>query len=138
MCERLELRRPAEETKGAAAGLGEPPPDRPRQQCVDAFLPDDGRFECARLRGRLEPELLVEPQAEAPVAAEGLVLRYGSLFASDRSGRSLPAGIEVSGGRLRLLVDDRGAVYPLRIDPLVQVAKLRVREKPVAAMVEHA
>jgi hypothetical protein len=52
------------------------------------------------------------------------LLRYGSLFASDQHGRSLPARIELSGGRLRLLIDDRGAAYPLRVDPLVQVAKL--------------
>jgi hypothetical protein len=51
-------------------------------------------------------------------------LRYGSLFASDSRGRSLPARIALSGGRVRLLVDDGGAKYPLRVDPLVQVAKL--------------
>jgi trimeric autotransporter adhesin len=57
-------------------------------------------------------------------AAGRHLLRYGSLFASDSRGRSLPARMELSGGRLRLLVDDRGAAYPLRVDPLVQVAKL--------------
>jgi hypothetical protein len=52
------------------------------------------------------------------------VLRYGGLFVSDRSGRSLPARTEVSGGRLLLRIDDRGARYPLRVDPFVQAAKL--------------
>jgi hypothetical protein len=52
------------------------------------------------------------------------LLRYGDLFASDAQGRSLPARVEVSGGSLRLLIDDRGAQYPLRVDPLVDVAKL--------------
>jgi hypothetical protein len=52
------------------------------------------------------------------------LLRYGSLFASDAQGRSLPARVEVSGGSLRLLIDDRGAKYPLQVDPLAQAAKL--------------
>ena len=52
------------------------------------------------------------------------LLRYGNLFASDAHGRSLPARVELSGGRLRLSIDDRGAQYPLRVDPLVDVAKL--------------
>jgi hypothetical protein len=52
------------------------------------------------------------------------VLRYGGLFVSDRSGRSLPARTEVSGGSLLLRIDDRGARYPLRVDPFVQAAKL--------------
>jgi hypothetical protein len=52
------------------------------------------------------------------------LLRYGNLFASDAHGRSLPARVELSGGSLRLLIDDRRAQYPLRVDPLVDVAKL--------------
>jgi hypothetical protein len=52
------------------------------------------------------------------------VLRYGGLFVSDRGGRSLPARIEVAGGSLLLRIDDRGARYPLRVDPFVQAAKL--------------
>jgi hypothetical protein len=52
------------------------------------------------------------------------LLRYGNLFASDAHGRSLPARMELSGGSLRLSIDDRGAQYPLRVDPLVDVAKL--------------
>jgi hypothetical protein len=52
------------------------------------------------------------------------VLRYGGLLVSDSSGRSLPARTEVSGGSLLLRIDDRGAHYPLRVDPFVQAAKL--------------
>ncbi len=52
------------------------------------------------------------------------VLRYGGLLVSDRSGRNLPASIGVSGGSLLLRIDDRGARYPLRVDPFVQAAKL--------------
>ena len=103
--EHVELRRAAEETKGAAAGLGERPPDRSRQQRVDVFLPDDGRFECARLRGRLEPELFVEPQAEAAVAAEGLVLPAERVQSEHlQAVRSLAEAVE---RRSRLRVGER-------------------------------
>jgi hypothetical protein len=52
-------------------------------------------------------------------AGHGLV-RYGGLFATDSRGRALPARVELSGGRLLLRVDERGARYPLRIDPVIQ------------------
>jgi hypothetical protein len=60
---------------------------------------------------------LIEPSGRA-------VLRYAGLSAVDASGRSLPARLGVSGRRLTLSIDDRGARYPLRIDPYVQAAKL--------------
>src|SRR5262245_16839874 len=47
-------------------------------------------------------------------------LRYGELSAQDASGRSLAAHFEVaSAERVRIAVDDAGAAYPLRIDPLL-------------------
>jgi hypothetical protein len=52
------------------------------------------------------------------------LLRYRGLFASDARGRALPARIVLSGGALSLRLDDRAAVYPVRVDPFVQVAKL--------------
>jgi hypothetical protein len=52
--------------------------------------------------------------------AGGAALAYGGLIASDARGRTLPARIELRRGRLLLRVDDAGARYPLRIDPLVQ------------------
>jgi hypothetical protein len=59
------------------------------------------------------------------LAGSGRVaLRYGALAAFDAAGRRLPAWLSLSGSRLLLRVDDRGAPYPLRIDPLVQQAKL--------------
>ncbi len=51
-------------------------------------------------------------------------LRYGGLAAFDATGRGLPAWLSLSGSRLLLGVEDRGARYPLRIDPFVQQAKL--------------
>jgi RHS repeat-associated protein len=61
---------------------------------------------------------LTPAQAEAP-------LRYGDLYATDATGRSLPVQIEL-GARtgqhqpVNIQVDDRDAVYPLTIDPLIQ------------------
>jgi Bacterial Ig-like domain (group 3)/FG-GAP repeat len=52
------------------------------------------------------------------------VLRYAGLVASDASGRDLPTWLEVAQNKLQLHVDDRGAQYPVTIDPMVQSAKL--------------
>jgi hypothetical protein len=55
------------------------------------------------------------------VAPEGrTVLRYGGLDAVDASGRHLRSGLAVRAGRLLVHVDDRGARYPITVDPLVQ------------------
>jgi hypothetical protein len=51
-------------------------------------------------------------------------LAYRDLTASDASGRTLPARLALSGGRLSIAVDARGARYPLRIDPLMQQPEL--------------
>jgi trimeric autotransporter adhesin len=54
----------------------------------------------------------------------GAHLRYGGLVATDASGRRLPASIAVHGKHLSLLVDDRGARYPVHVDPTLQQAVL--------------
>ncbi|MGZ4248082.1 MAG: hypothetical protein ACXVUE_07215 [Solirubrobacteraceae bacterium] len=54
----------------------------------------------------------------------GVSLAYRGLIATDARGRQLPAGIELRDGVLLIRVYDRGARYPLRIDPFVQQAKL--------------
>ncbi|MGI8856212.1 MAG: IPT/TIG domain-containing protein [Thermomicrobiales bacterium] len=51
-------------------------------------------------------------------------LRYGALTVADATGRALPARLDVDGSTIRIRVDDRGAVYPLIVDPLVQQQKL--------------
>ena len=58
------------------------------------------------------------------LAGAGVSLAYRGLVANDASGRQLPARIELRGDHLLLRIDDRGARYPLRIDPFVQLAKL--------------
>ena len=55
------------------------------------------------------------------LARSGAVaLRYGGLSATDASGRPLRAALALHGGTLLVRVWDRGARYPLRIDPLIQ------------------
>ena len=54
----------------------------------------------------------------------GVSLAYRGLVASDARGKQLPAQMELRNGAVRLRIDDRGARYPLRIDPFVQQAKL--------------
>ncbi|MFZ0319946.1 MAG: hypothetical protein WAL56_12555 [Candidatus Sulfotelmatobacter sp.] len=51
-------------------------------------------------------------------------LHYASLSAQDASGKDLQASLEVKGKRLFLRIYDDGAVYPLQIDPLIQLAEL--------------
>jgi hypothetical protein len=51
-------------------------------------------------------------------------LRYAGVHATDAAGRALPARLQLHGGRVLVRVDDRGARYPVRIDPFVQQAEL--------------
>jgi len=52
-------------------------------------------------------------------ASGSAVLRYGGLWVVDAEGRELPSRFELAGNRLRIVTDDRDAVYPVIIDPLV-------------------
>ena len=51
-------------------------------------------------------------------------LKYGGLTATDARGEELPAWLELQDDRLLLRVDDAKAIYPVTIDPCVQLAKL--------------
>lgn len=53
-----------------------------------------------------------------------VVLRYGGLSALDAAGRSLPARMTVRAGILELQIDDRGARYPLTVDPFTEQQKI--------------
>jgi hypothetical protein len=53
-------------------------------------------------------------------AAGRVALRYGGLSAVDTRGHRLRASLAISGSRLLLRVADRGARYPVRIDPFIQ------------------
>jgi hypothetical protein len=85
-------------------------------------------------------ELAQRPDGEGPLALElalsgahpslrgdavalvsgARTLRYGALLAQDAERRALAAHLELLGSdRLRIVVDDANAVYPIEIDPLI-------------------
>jgi hypothetical protein len=87
----------------------------------------------ARERGPLTVTMTVGGSLRARMHGGGLVfanadgravLRYGGLIAVDASGRRLPAAMRIRGRSLILGVADRGARYPIRIDPFVENVKL--------------
>ena len=49
---------------------------------------------------------------------------YSGLTATDAGGHRLPASLSVARGQLRIAVSDQRAVYPIRVDPFIQVTKL--------------
>jgi trimeric autotransporter adhesin len=58
----------------------------------------------------------------------GAALRYGGLLATDARGHVLRSWLQLARGQLLVHVDDRGATYPLRIDPFLQQAELTAKE----------
>ncbi len=56
----------------------------------------------------------------AVLSAAGMRLRYSGLRVLDQRGRVLQAWIRVRRGKVQLVVDDKNAAYPLRIDPFIQ------------------
>lgn len=54
------------------------------------------------------------------LTGRGAALRYGRLVATDASGRVLRSWLQVVKGHVLIRVADRGAAYPLRIDPMIQ------------------
>jgi hypothetical protein len=55
---------------------------------------------------------------------QGAKLRYGGLVVTDARGHTLPSSLALVAGHIVIRVDDRGAAYPLRVDPFVQQAAL--------------
>jgi hypothetical protein len=78
------------------------------------------------IRGGLDPVVSADGRDVRFVdATGGVALSYAGLAVLDADGKALAAGWELSGGELRLEVDDNGARYPLTIDPIAQVAYLK-------------
>jgi hypothetical protein len=50
------------------------------------------------------------------------VLVYGGLAVRDALGREIPARLEVGPGAVSIVIEDRNAVYPLEVDPLLASA----------------
>jgi hypothetical protein len=59
-------------------------------------------------------------------ASGSRALDYLGLVAWDVTGRELPARLLVEARRLVIVVDDRGAVYPLTIDPVISVQEAKL------------
>jgi len=54
------------------------------------------------------------------------VVNYAGLKVWDADGRSLPARLDATPtGQVRIVVDDRGAKYPITVDPIAQQAYLK-------------
>lgn len=56
----------------------------------------------------------------------GATLHYAGLLAYDARGAALPARLALAPGQLSIEVDDRGAAYPVTIDPLVYMEAKQV------------
>ncbi len=72
------------------------------------------------LSGNLAPRLR---HGSLLLSGAGVELRYGNLLATDARGRVLPSHLRLADGQVLIRVADRGADYPLRIDPLIQQGK---------------
>jgi len=78
------------------------------------------------VRGGLRPQVTDDGRGVHFVDDQGaLALTYGGLLVTDAKGETLQAHFETGSKELRLLVDERGAQYPLTIDPLAQEAYLK-------------
>ena len=73
------------------------------------------------LKGNLRPHLR---DGEILLSGPRTSLQYTGLSATDDRGRRLPAWVSVAGAGLQLHVEDRGAVYPLRVDPFIEQQQL--------------
>ncbi|MBI4704819.1 MAG: hypothetical protein HY744_27260 [Deltaproteobacteria bacterium] len=77
--------------------------------------------------GELEPVLVGGGRSVSLRTGSGRpVLRYTDPAAGDALGRQLPVRLEVEGATLRLVVDDRGATYPVQIDPLLWAQAIKL------------
>ena len=78
------------------------------------------------VRGTLKPQTAPDGLGVAfRDAAGALVLNYAGLKVWDADGKVLPSHFAAAPAGVRLLVDERGARYPLTIDPIAQQAYLK-------------
>ena len=57
------------------------------------------------------------------LTGRGTTLRYGNLYATDARGRVLRSWLQPVNGHVLIRVADRGASYPLHIDPLIRAGR---------------
>jgi len=78
------------------------------------------------VRGGLRPQVADDGRGVHFLDEQGaLALTYAGLLVTDAEGDTLQAHFEADSAGLRLLVDERGASYPLTIDPIAQEAYLK-------------
>ena len=78
------------------------------------------------VRGRLHPLGQADRQGVSFVDADGqAVVQYAGLKAWDADGKKVGARLEAAGAGLRLELEERGARYPITIDPIAQQAYLK-------------
>lgn len=81
------------------------------------------------VRGALTPQVTNDGNGVLFLGADGQVdVTYTGLFAFDATGRTLPAHLEPRGTELRLVVDDAQAIYPVTIDPKIQLGYLKAQD----------
>jgi hypothetical protein len=74
-----------------------------------------------RVEGTLVPRLAHGRDVVELVTARGeIALRLDTLHTFDATGRELPSAFEVRGSTIAISVEDRGAAYPIVIDPTVK------------------
>jgi hypothetical protein len=67
----------------------------------------------------LDPARAADGAIALALPSGAVVARYASLSVRAADDVEVPARLEIAGGRIRIVVDDAGARYPLRIDPSV-------------------
>ncbi len=78
------------------------------------------------VRGGLKPEVTADAQAVSFMNEQGgAVLTYAGLKCWDADGRTLPSHFVTEQSGIRVVVDERGARYPITIDPIAQQAYLK-------------
>jgi hypothetical protein len=102
------------------------------EQGFDVAAPPPGRGEpvalSLALTGAVAPRL---EHGAVLLSMRGRSLVYGSLVVTDARGRAVRSWLAVDGRRVLVRVDDRGAAYPLRIDPVLsQSTKLTPSNAP--------
>jgi len=84
------------------------------------------------VRGGLHPDVAADGRSVRFLDGDGAtVINYADLVVFDAEGRSLSARFRRVARRLLLTLDERGAVYPLNIDPIAQQAYLKASNTDV-------
>ncbi len=78
------------------------------------------------IRGSLRPVVVRGGRSARFLDPSGsAILSYSGLVAFDAEGKDLRAWMKSEAGRLVLSVDERGATYPITVDPIVQASYIK-------------